>query len=129
MSNVTKIFAGIAGVIHVLFFLMESIFWLNPAIHSVFLVETVANAELLDVYVKNQGYYNLFLALGMFAGLWLTGRNKQAGQTLVIYLCLVMVGAALVLRFTIPAMTSGPYIQGVPPLIALVAFAYTQLRG
>lgn len=121
MSTIAKIFAGLAGLIHILFFLMESVLWLNPAVHSVFLVESVANAELLDVYVKNQGYYNLFLALGMLAGLWMMTQRKDAGRILVMYLCLVMIGAAIVLRFTIPGMTAGPFIQGVPPLIALIA--------
>ena len=121
MFNLARVFAGIAGIIHVLFFLMESVFWLNPSVHGIFLVETVVDAELLDVYVKNQGYYNLFLAIGMFAGLWLTGRNKAIGRSLVAYICLVMVGAAIVLRLTIPDMTTGPFIQGVAPLIALIA--------
>ncbi|MEM9777390.1 MAG: DUF1304 domain-containing protein [Chloroflexota bacterium] len=121
MFNTARIFAGIAGIIHVLFFLMESVFWLNPAIHSVFLIDNLADAQLLDVYVKNQGYYNLFLAIGMFVGIWLTTRNKQTGSAIIIYTCLVMIGAAVVLRLTIPDMTSGPYIQGVAPLIALIA--------
>jgi len=105
MSTIAKIFAGIAGIIHVLFFLMESVLWMNPSIHGIFLVENLANAEVLDVYVKNQGYYNLFLAIGMFAGLWLLHRNNEAGRTLVMYICLVMIGAAIVLRLTIPNMT------------------------
>ena len=120
MSTITKIFAGLAGVIHVLFFLMESVFWMTPAIHGIFLVESVEVAEALNVYVKNQGYYNLFLALGMFAGIALLSRNRVAGRTLIGFVCLVMIGAALVLRFTIPDMASGPYIQGVAPLIALI---------
>ena len=120
MLKVAKIFAGLAGIIHVLFFLMESVLWLNPSVHSVFLVESIANAEILDVYVKNQGYYNLFLAFGMFAGLFMLNGNQSSGRTLVIYICAFMVGAALVLRFTIPGMTTGVFIQGVPPLIALV---------
>lgn len=121
MSLVAKIFAALAGIIHVLFFLMESVFWLNPTVHSIFLVDSVASAELLNAYVKNQGYYNLFLAIGIFAGLWIMGRNKDLGRALITYICLVMIGAAIVLRLTIPDMTTGPYIQGVAPLIALIA--------
>ncbi len=121
MIRIAKIFAGLAGVIHVLFFLMESILWMNPSVHSVFLVESIANAEILDVYVKNQGYYNLYLALGMFAGLFIISRNSVAGRTLIGYISLVMIGAAIALLLTIPQMLTGVFIQGVPPLIALVA--------
>ena len=128
MSLVAKIFAGLAGIIHILFFLMESVFWLNPTVHSIFMVDSVASAEILDVYVKNQGYYNLFLAIGMFAGLLLVNRHHAVGRALVTYICLVMIGAAIVLRFIIPEMTTGPYLQGGAPLIALIALLLSRRK-
>lgn len=121
MPTITKFFAALAGLIHVLFCLMESFFWSNPAIHGIFKVTSTADAETINVFIKNQGYYNLFLALGIFAGLALVRRNQIVGQTLVIYTSMVMIGAAIVLLFTVPAMKLGVLIQGLPPMIALAA--------
>lgn len=115
-----KVTAALSGLIHVLFFYMESINWLDPAIYEVFQVETLADAEVLDVYVKNQGFYNLFLAFGMFAGLALVAKSRVVGTTLVGYTSAVMVGAAVVLAFTLPAMVTGVVLQGVPAAITLV---------
>lgn len=128
MSKITQIFAALAGLIHVLFFLMESVLWMNPNVHSVFLVKNLADAETLDVYVQNQGFYNLFLAIGIFAALALVKRNREVATALITYICLFMIGAALVLRFTIPDMASGVFIQGVPPLIALITMAVNRRK-
>lgn len=119
MPTITKVFAGLAGLIHVMFFVMESLLWLRPAVYETFLVNSLADAEILDVYVKNQGYYNLFLALGMFAGLAIESRNEVVGKTLVGYISAVMIGASLVLLATLPEMFTGFVIQGLPPAIAL----------
>ena len=124
MSLIAIIFAATAGIIHVFFFLMESVFWLNPRVHSIFSVENLDDAETLRVYLKNQGYYNLFLALGIFFGIVLTRIHFVAGQTLVVYVCIVMISAALVLRHTMPALALGAYAQGIAPACALMAIFF-----
>ncbi len=128
MSRITIIFSCLAGIIHAVFFLLESVFWHKPQVHSIFRIDNTADAETLSVFVQNQGYYNLFLALGLFAAVWLSRKNKVASRTLAIYICLFMIGAAVVLRFTMPAMTAGPLIQGVAPAIALLSI-YLSLRN
>ena len=120
MAKIIQLFAAFAGAIHVLFYLMESIFWRNPAVHSVFQVTNQADADLMAVYVENQGYYNLFLAIGMFAGLLLLQRHPTVGKTLIGYISLFMVGAAAVLYFTIPAMITGVFVQGLLPAIVVL---------
>ncbi|MFK8083686.1 MAG: DUF1304 domain-containing protein [Granulosicoccus sp.] len=127
MSVIAKLFAGLSGVIHCLFFLMESVFWKNPAVHGVFKVGSLADAEVIDVFIKNQGFYNLFLAGGIFAGLALVSRYQTVGITLISYVCLYMAGASVVLLFTQPAMVKGVLIQGVPPLIALAALYVSRI--
>ena len=129
MYRFAQIFAGFAGIIHVLFFLMESVLWMNPDIHSIFKVQNIEDAEVLHVYVQNQGFYNLFLAFGTFAGLFLAKRNPEVSSALIMYTCLFMVGAAIVLSFTIPAMISGVFIQGVPPLITLIILIYLKRKN
>lgn len=116
-----KITATLSGLIHVLFFYMESIAWLEPNIYEAFQVATLADAEVLNVYVKNQGYYNLFLALGMFVGLATLARSQVVAKTLIGYISAVMFGAAVVLLLTIPEMIVGVCLQGIPAAITLVA--------
>lgn len=120
LSPITKITAAISGIIHVLFFVMESIVWLEPSVYETFEVGSLADAEVLEVYVKNQGYYNLFLAVGIFAALALTGKKPEIARALLTYISAFMIAAALVLLFTIPAMIIGVFIQGLPPAITLV---------
>ncbi len=121
MLLLAKITGSLSGVIHVLFFYMESIAWSQPRIHQAFRVESIEDANVLAVYVKNQGYYNLFLALGMFAGVALLGRRPEVGRTLVMYISMVMLGASMVLLATVPAMIVGVCLQGVPPTLTLIA--------
>lgn len=120
MPTFIKFFAGLAGTIHVLFFVMESLLWMNPKVHSRFLVEDLADAEAINVFIMNQGFYNLFLAIGIFAGLYIFRFNEIVGKTLVGYVSSVMLGAAIVLIFTVPAMVTGFLVQGLPPFIVLV---------
>lgn len=126
MSFTTKCFAGLSALVHIVFFLMESLFWSNPAVHGLFKVTQQTDAEIIDVFIKNQGFYNLFLALGIFAGLALARRHQIASKILITYICLFMFGAALVLLFTKPEMLSGVFIQGIPPLIALFTLHYNR---
>ena len=119
MPLYVRFFAGLAGTIHVLFFVMESILWMNPKVHSRFLVENVADAEAINVFIMNQGVYNLFLAIGLFLGLYIVKSNETVGKTLLGYVSAVMVGASIVLIATVPSMAAGLIVQGLPPLIVL----------
>jgi len=47
--------------------------------------------------------------------------DSVALQTLIGYICMVMIGAAIMLWFTVPTMLTGVVVQGLPPLIALSA--------
>jgi putative membrane protein len=106
--------AGIAGAFHVVAFLFESVLFKQPKIQKRFHVDP-AGAEAVRPWAFNQGFYNLFLALGLFAGLAL----KK--EPYVIFPCACMVGAGLVLAATDKRMLRSAAIQAVPPLVALVS--------
>jgi putative membrane protein len=73
------------------------------------------------LFAFNQGFYNLFLAIGTFAGLGLVlAGHARSGLTLVSWNCLSMVGAAIVLVTSAPQMRRGALIQGAAPLLFLV---------
>jgi putative membrane protein len=115
--------AIVAGIVHVLIFCMESLLWTTPGVRARFR-QSPEQAEATKLFAFNQGFYNLFLALGTFAGLVavLTG-HPRVGWTLVYWNCLFMLGAAIVLAASAPQMRRGAVIQGGAPLFFLVLAA------
>ncbi|MDN5865239.1 MAG: DUF1304 domain-containing protein [Gammaproteobacteria bacterium] len=99
MNPATQIFALLAAALHVLIFCMESLWYMRPGVHKRFGAATREDAEASRLFAFNQGFYNLFLACGVFAGIVLlhAGNNMIAGQTLILFSCACMVGAAAVL--------------------------------
>lgn len=114
--------AGIlAGVIHVLIFCMESLWWSAPKVRARFR-QSPEQSQATRLFAFNQGFYNLFLALGVFAGFALTLAGYPiSGLTLATWSCLSMLGAAVVLAASAPGLQRGAIIQGVAPLLFLVA--------
>ena len=130
MSTISKVFASLAALLHVGFFCMESLFWMQPAVHTRFRVETLEEAEVLAFALFNQGFYNLFVALGCIAGLVLIQKGRESqGVALVVYTCLFMLGAALVLGVFEPSLFRSAMMQGGPPLLALLTHWFTRKRG
>lgn len=120
MSTVALVLAGLAGLLHVYFFVLESVVFRTRG-RKVFGVPE-ADVETVAFSMYNQGFYNLFLGIGVLVGVIGSWRGwDPQGSTLVVYGCLFMIGAALVLVIARPAMARGAAIQGVLPLLALVA--------
>ena len=102
---------------------MESLWFMRPGIHKRFGAATTADAEARRLFAFNQGFYNLFLALGVFIGLSLlhAGGNPVVAQTLVLFGCASMLGAGVVLFFSAGRrMLRAAIVQGVFPLLAWV---------
>jgi putative membrane protein len=120
MTVIMWLAAILAGLIHVLIFCMESILWTTPAVYVRFR-QSLERAEATKLLAFNQGFYNLFLALGTFAGLVavVTG-HPRVGWTVVYWNCAFMLGAALVLAASAPQLRRGAVIQGAAPLLFLV---------
>lgn len=111
---------GLAGAIHVLIFCMESLWWTTPGVQKRFR-QTPEQAHATRLFAFSQGFYNLFLALGVLAGLALVlAGHPTVGMTLATGSCLSMLGAAVVLVASAPQMKRGALIQGTAPLIFLV---------
>jgi putative membrane protein len=115
--------AILAGVVHLLIFCMESLWWTTPQVRRRFR-QSSEQADATKLFAFNQGFYNLFLAVGTFAGLALVLRgHPRAGLVLVCWNCLSMLGAAIVLAASAPRMWRGAVIQGAAPLIFLLLAA------
>ena len=122
MTVIMWLAAIVAGAIHVVIFGMESLWWTSPGVRARFR-QSPDQADTTKLLAFNQGFYNLFLAIGTFAGLGLvlTG-HPRVGWTLVCWNCLFMLGAALVLAGSAPGMRRGAVIQGAAPLLFLGSF-------
>lgn len=112
--------AGLAALIHVFSFLMESVFWTKPAVMKTF-HQNEANSKATKLLAFNQGFYNLFLAIGTIVGICLVFNGRlNTGLTIIASTCSIMLGAGIVLLISSPRMFRGALIQGIPPLIFLV---------
>jgi putative membrane protein len=121
MNTVTLVLAGLASLLHVYFFYLETLTFRKPSSYRTFGVPE-ADVETVAFSMYNQGFYNLFLAIGTLVGVIGSARGwDPQGSTLVVFGCLFMIGAALVLVVARPAMLRGALVQGALPALALVA--------
>jgi putative membrane protein len=131
MTTVALVFAGLAALLHVYIWTMESLTWRKPATWKRFGVASQEDAETQQSFAFNQGFYNLFLAI--IAGLGIahvaTGRHAEAGWALVLAATASMLGAALVLRSCGKQYTRAAALQGTFPLLALIASVWTLCIG
>jgi putative membrane protein len=110
-----------------MFFILEAIFWMQPFVYTILLemfnnppksLDFSMHALVLKKLFINQGFYNLFFALGGLAGLYYVNKNKAVGYALLSLVCFSATGAGIVL-----AVTSKAYIlaffQAFPAVVAL----------
>ena len=116
---VALVFAGLAALLHVYIFIMESLTWTTPRTRATF-GTTVEEAQATKELAFNQGFYNLFLAVVTAAGIAAVALgNRSAGQALVFAGAGSMLAAALVLLVSSPDKARAAITQGVFPLIAV----------
>jgi putative membrane protein len=115
------VLAGLAALLHVYFFWLETVTFRRPSSYRTFGVPE-SDVETVAFSMYNQGFYNLFLALGTLVGVVGAWRGwEPQGSTLVVFGCLFMVGAAVVLVAARPTMLRAALVQGLLPALALVA--------
>lgn len=121
MRIAASVFVGLAALLHVYIFWMESVGWTRPEVWKRFGVADQASADVTRPMAYNQGFYNLFLGLGAALGLvlWWAGRDT-AGQTLALFCTGSMVAAAAVLITTGRSYLRAALSQGTLPLIGFV---------
>jgi putative membrane protein len=124
MTVLALVFAGIAATLHIVFFKLESIDWKKPKTWKTFGLESQADADTTASLAYNQGFYNLFLAVGAAVGIAtirISDNNDTVGWTLIIFTCSSMLAASLVLLTTGKSYARAAAIQGGPALVAIVA--------
>lgn len=121
---ISAVCAVLAGLVHVFIFFLESIAWTSPRARRIFGISSQAEAETTRAMAFNQGFYNLFLAIGAILGVVLAATgNGATGWTLVVFSTACMLGAAVVLAGSGRKYLNSAFKQGSLPLIALL-FAF-----
>lgn len=108
-----------------LFFILEAIFWMQPFVHNLLLdwfnnppknLGYEIHALVLKKLFINQGFYNLFFAIGGIAGLYQLKKNLSACYALILLMSFAATGAGLVLAITSNAYLLA-FLQAVPAAI------------
>lgn len=123
-------FALLAALLHVVVFAWEALLFQRPGVHQGVFGTATADVPAVRLWAFGVGFYNLFLACGVVAGVvaWAVGQ-EAVGRALVFYVCLFMFLSGVVLyvadRMALSrprgAGVSGALGQSLPPLVALIA--------
>jgi putative membrane protein len=120
MITAGLVFAGLAGLLHVYIFTMESLTWTSPRTRATF-GTTAEEAETTKLLAFNQGFYNLFLAVVTGIGIAAVALGHNAiGVALVFAGVGSMASAAVVLLASSPDKARAALTQGTFPVIAVV---------
>ncbi len=110
----------VTSILHLLFFKLESIDFMKESTLKIFGVKT-SEAQFVYKWAFNQGFYNLFLALGLLVSLFYLGTSlNNEAIFLARYILIFIVGAGLVLLFSSPKKKRGALIQALPALLGFV---------
>ena len=120
MIATALVFAGLAGVLHVYIFTMESLTWTSKRTRAAF-GTTAEEAETTKLLAFNQGFYNLFLAIVTGIGIAAVALGHNGvGAALIFAGAGSMASAAVVLLASAPDKARAALTQGLFPAIAVV---------
>lgn len=121
LSVVGAILAALAALVHVMIFVFESVTWSRPATWKRFGLRTQDEADVTRPLAYNQGFYNLFLAIGAGLGVvLLVGSGvREAGLAIALFALGSMLLASIVLITSNPKLARAAATQGVLPLLAI----------
>ncbi|KQV06594.1 DUF1304 domain-containing protein [Leifsonia sp. Root112D2] len=121
MIIIATLIVTLAAALHVGIFIMESVSWTRPAIWKRFGVASQEDANTTKALAYNQGFYNLFLAIGAFIGVIFFGVGwHYPGLALVVFTLGSMLAASIVLVSTGRGYIRAAITQGILPLAGLV---------
>ncbi|HXH33303.1 MAG TPA: DUF1304 domain-containing protein [Plantibacter sp.] len=120
MLVVSLILVGIAALIHVYIFVLESLRWTEPATRKTFGTSEL-EAETTRGLAYNQGFYNLFLAVGAIVGIiFLVAGATGIGAALVFASAGSMLLASLVLVTSDRTKARAAVVQGAAPALGVI---------
>jgi putative membrane protein len=112
-------FAGLAALLHVYIWVMESLTWTSARTRATF-GTTEDGALATKELAFNQGFYNLFLAIITVTGIVIGGTGRYGvGLALIFAGVGSMLAAAVVLLVSSPNKARAAVTQGIFPLITI----------
>jgi putative membrane protein len=125
MLIVALVFAGLAALLHVYIWVLESLVWSTKGrrVFGVSAEQAAANRQ----FAYNQGFYNLFLAIGTGVGVAFAAGDCHWGIPLIVFGTGSMLGAAIVLVTDDRTAARAAITQGTLPALALLALAVRAL--
>ena len=118
------VLAAMAAVLHLAFFVLESVLFRLPLGRRIFGVRPENDSAPLRLFAVNQGVYNLGLALVVLVGIIVVLSRDSWGFGIVVVIvgCSLMVLAGIALAVTAPRrMLPIALAQGGVPLLAITA--------
>lgn len=117
--------AAIAALIHVYFFVLESLWFMRPEVWRRFGLDSEEDAGVTRSFAYNQGFYNLFLAGGVAISFALVALGDPvSGRAIALFACGSMIAAGVVLYLNNKRFLRAAAIQAVPPLAAVLAITF-----
>jgi putative membrane protein len=123
MNALTQIVALFVAATLIAVFVLEAFFHRRQALYPIFLIRP-EHVDAVRMWAINIGFYNLCYGLGLLYGLWsLHFGDPAVGRALVVFCCASHVLLALVLVRSEPRLWLSSLGEGLPCVIALVAYA------
>ncbi len=121
MLTAGLIVAGLAALLHVYIFVMESLTWTSPRTRATFGLTEQQAVDTKEL-AFNQGFYNLFLAIVTAIGIAAIIMGcKGIGLALIFAGIGSMAAAALVLLLSSPDKARAAITQGTLPVLGIAA--------
>lgn len=127
MNVTTKMVVTFVIGVHLMLFVLEAVFWMQPRVYSELLVyldnpvssDYSTQAKTLKKLFVNQGFYNLFLAMiGLWGMILFRSGDKRCGSLLILCLCSFALGAGVVLVCSTKAYMLA-FFQAVPAIAGI----------
>lgn len=114
---------AIAGLIHIGFFIFES-YYLQKSQARQFLKISEIEHQSIRPWALNQGFYNLFLAIGVFIGLsYVRKLQIMMAGLMISFSGACMIVAGVVLFFSVPKMRKFALLQAGFPILGFIFLA------
>lgn len=120
MFTAALVFAGLAAILHIYIFVLESVSWTADSTRRSF-GTTMEQATATKEMAFNQGFYNLFLAIIAIIGIFVSAAGHHGvAVALVLSSTGSMLAAGLVLLASSPAKAKSALMQLAFPLVTVV---------
>jgi putative membrane protein len=124
------VLVSIAALFHAYVFVLESLTWNTPRTRATFGVRSDEEARATRLLAFNQGFYNLFLAVGTEVGLVLVVSGpRTAGLAVIVFGAGSMAAAGAVLAVSQPKLIKAALLQFLPPALGLAAIGIWAVTG